>query len=119
VNVKGVLISVSLACVLGGAVVAPHRTTAQDSAPAEEGKRAIRVRVNPTYPALAMQMGLHGKVKVACTVAADGHVDSTHLIGGSPMFVDAALEAAKKWRFEAGPRETTETVEFLFSPSGS
>jgi len=37
------------------------------------------------------------------------------VVGGSPLLVNAALDALKKWHFEPGPKETTEIVEFAFS----
>ena len=54
----------------------------------------------PEYPALAKQMNVTGKVKIEATVAADGHVAGTRVVGGSPLLVNAALDALKKWRFE-------------------
>jgi TonB family protein len=113
VKLKLMLISVGLALVLGGAAIAPHKASAQDS-PAEAGKRKVRVRVTPDYPALAKQMNVTGKVKIEAMVAADGHVVSTKVVGGSPLLVNAALDALKKWRFEPSAKETTEVVEFEF-----
>lgn len=106
------LISLGLALALASAAVMPHRTLAQDNA---SDKRKVRVRVTPEYPALAKQMNVTGKVKIEATVAADGHVVSTRVVGGSPLLVNSALEALKKWHFEPGPKETTEIVEFAFS----
>jgi hypothetical protein len=41
-------------------------------------------------------------------------VISTHVVGGSPVLVAAASDALKKWKYEPGPKETTEIVEFDF-----
>ena len=84
----------------------------QDSAT----KRKVSHRVVPDYPSLARQMNITGKVKIQAVVAPDGHVKSTHPVGGSPLLVDAAAKALKNWKFEPGPKETTEIVEFDFSP---
>jgi TonB family protein len=113
VKLKVVFISIGLALVLAGAGIVPHKTSAQDS-PADSGKRKVRVRVTPEYPALAKQMNVTGKVKIEATVAADGHVVSTKIVGGSPLLVNAALEALKKWHFEPAAKESTEIVEFAF-----
>jgi TonB family protein len=94
-------------------VVTPKATSAQDNS--TDNKRKVRTRVTPEYPALAKQMNVTGKVKIEATIAADGHVASTHVVGGSPLLVNAALDALKKWRFEPGPHDTTEVVEFEFS----
>ncbi len=69
----------------------------------------------PDYPELAKQLNVTGKVKVEATVAPDGHVTGTRILGGSPTLVSCAAEALKKWRYEPGPKETTEVVEFTFS----
>ena len=75
----------------------------------------MRTKVAPEYPPLAKQMNVTGKVKIETTIAADGHVLNTKVIGGSPLLVNAALDAVKRWRFEPGPRDTTEVIEFEFS----
>lgn len=79
-------------------------------------KRKVSHRVVPEYPALARQMNITGKVKIEVTVAPDGQVKATRSVGGSPLLLDAATKAVKSWKFEAGPKETTEIVEFDFSP---
>jgi TonB family protein len=109
-----ILLSIGLAFLLGGATILPYRATGQENA-AEASKRKVRTRVMPEYPLLAKQMNVTGKVKIEATVAADGHVVSTRVVGGSPLLVNSALEALKKWHFEPGPKETTEIVEFAFS----
>jgi TonB family protein len=103
-----------LVLILGGSALLPPKGKAQD-APTDTLKRKVRVKVAPEYPALAKQMNVTGKVKIETTIAADGHVTSTKVIGGSPLLVNAALDAVKKWRFEPGPKDTTEVVEFEFS----
>jgi TonB family protein len=113
VKLKLICISIGLALLLGGAAIVPHKTSAQDS-PADSSKRKVRVRVTPEYPTLAKQMNVTGKVKIEATVAADGHVVSTKVVGGSPLLVNAALEALKKWHFEPAAKESTEIVEFAF-----
>ncbi len=96
----------------GIALVAP-KARAQD-ATTDAAKRKVRVKVTPEYPDLAKQMNVTGKVKIEAKIAPDGHVDDTRVVGGSPLLVNAALDALKKWRFEPGPKETTEIVEFTF-----
>jgi TonB family protein len=103
-----------LALLLGGAAVMPRKASAQDAS-AEEGRRKVRTRVVPEYPPLAKQMNVTGKVKIEATIAADGRVVGTRVVGGSPLLVNAALDALKKWRFEPAPKDTTEVVEFEFS----
>lgn len=91
------------------------QTTRAPEVPAESGTRKVRIKTAPVYPELAKQMNVSGKVKLEVTVASDGHVTSTRTIGGSPLLVPPSLEAVKKWRYEPGPKETTEIIEFSFS----
>lgn len=109
---------IGLALLLGGSTFAPRKLFAQDAS-ADEAKRKVRTRVVPEYPALAKQMNVTGKVKIETTIAADGHVIATKVVGGSPLLVNAALDALKKWRFEPAPKDTTEVIEFEFNGQGS
>jgi TonB family protein len=113
-KLRTLLVAMGLALVLGGPALLPPKATAQDAS-ADTSKRKVRSRVSPDYPALARQMNVTGKVKIETTIAADGHVLNTKVIGGSPLLVNAALDALKKWRFEPGPKDTTEVIEFEFS----
>jgi TonB family protein len=88
--------------------------TAQETAPVTNARK-VRTKTTPEYPLLARQLNVTGKVKLEITIAADGHVVSTRTIGGSPLLVGPAAEAVKKWRYEPGPKETTEIVEIAFA----
>ncbi len=109
-----IFVTVGLALLLGSSAIVPRKASAQDAA-AEAGRRKVRTKVAPEYPALAREMNVTGKVKIEATVAADGHVTATKVVGGSPLLVNAALEALKQWRFEPAAKESTEIVEFAFS----
>jgi TonB family protein len=115
---KGTLIlaPISLALLLGGSAILPSKASAQDAS-TDAVKRRVRSRVDPAYPVMAKRMNLAGRVKIEVTIAADGHVSGTRVIGGSPLLVNAALDALKQWRFEPGPKETTEFYEFAFGAS--
>ncbi len=78
-------------------------------------KRKVKTRVVPDFPPLAKQMNVTGKVKIEVTISADGRVTSTKVVGGSPLLVGSALDAIKRWRFEAAPKETNEIIEFNFN----
>jgi TonB family protein len=75
-----------------------------------------RTKVQPDYPALARKMKIGGTVRVRVVVAANGTVKEAKVMGGHPVLADAALNAAKKWRFEPAATETTGVVEFKFEP---
>lgn len=87
------------------------------TAGAQQTERRIKNKVSPTYPELARKMGLAGVVKLEVTVAPNGVVKDTKVIGGNPILVNAATDAVKKWRFEAANDESTQVVEFKFDPS--
>jgi len=92
----------------------PPRGTAQEAS-AVAPKRRVQRNVTPVYPQLAKEMHVMGKVKLEATIAADGHVLSTKVVGGSPLLVNAAVDAMKQWRFEPATRDTTETFVFDFN----
>lgn len=106
--------AVGLAMLLAASAALPPKALAQTPS-SETSKRKIKVRVAPDYPPLARQLKVTGKVKIEATVAPDGHVTSTKVLGGSPVLVAAAVDAVKKWRFESAPKETIEIVEFDFA----
>jgi TonB family protein len=91
----------------------PPKTQAQEVA--GEAKRKLKSKVLPEYPPIARQLGLVGKVKIETTIAADGHVIGTKIVGGNPVLAAAAQDAVRKWRFEPGPKDSTEIIEVEFS----
>ncbi|SRR5712692_6026017 len=82
---------------------------------AQETRKAV-AKQQPAYPAMARQLNLRGVVKLQVVIATNGHVKETKVVGGHPVLVDAAVQAAKDWRFEPGSSETTEVLEFRFEP---
>jgi TonB family protein len=79
-----------------------------------EGTRSIRSRVLPAYPAIAAKMKITGVVQVRAVVRPDGTVKEVHVTGGHPVLADSVVRAVLKWRFEPGPKETTESVKISF-----
>ena len=45
-------------------------------------------------------MNISGTVKIEVVVASNGTVKEARVVGGHPVLANAALDAAKKWRFE-------------------
>lgn len=76
--------------------------------------RKTKTKVEPIYPAPAKQYHLSGKVRLEVTVPPGGDVIKTHVIGGSPLLAGAALDAVKQSKFEPGPKESVETIDFVF-----
>jgi TonB family protein len=111
------LLAVGMALMMGGTATVTPKVAAQETS-SDTAQRKVRTRVTPDYPTLARQMNVSGKVKIEATISADGRVTATRIVGGSPLLVSSASDALKKWRYEPGPRETTEIVEFDFSAHG-
>jgi TonB family protein len=97
-------------------LVAVTGVMARAQSSGEDTKRRVKVRVNPRYPELARSMRIAGKVRIEVLIAADGHVKSANVVGGHPLLTQACVDVIKDWKFEAAPGETTEIVEFEFSP---
>lgn len=76
--------------------------------------RKVKSKVSPLYPDIAKRMNITGVVKLIVVVAPNGSVKSTKVLGGHPLLVTAAEDAVKKWKFEAGPEESSGVVEFSF-----
>ena len=118
-DIRRTVSTLSLFALLALFVSMPSSTSGQsttaDSAQSTGTKRKVSHRITPDYPPVARQMNITGKVKIQAVVEADGHVKSTHAVGGSPLLIQAAERALKEWKFEPGPKETTEVVEFDFT----
>ena len=82
----------------------------------DEINRRAKNQVQPFYPELARKMKITGTVKIEVTVAPNGTVKEARVIGGHPVLANAALDAAKKWRFEPAPAESSGVIEFKFEP---
>jgi len=54
----------------------------------------------PTYPRIALQARISGRVELNIAVRPDGSVESIALVSGHPMLKTAAIESAQKTEFE-------------------
>lgn len=88
----------------------------QGSTLQSETVRSIKSRVLPEYPAIAAKMKILGTVQVHAVVRPDGTVKEVHVIGGHPVLAESAVQAVMRWRFEPGPKETTESLKINFGP---
>jgi TonB family protein len=82
----------------------------------DEGKRKVKSKTMPTYPEIARRMNVTGKVKIEVVITPEGHVKSTHIVGGHPLLVQPCENAIKEWKFVPATEETTQLVEFDFHP---
>lgn len=91
----------------------------QGSAGSSQGQnsdlyRRAKMRVQAAYPDLARRMDISGIVKVEVTVSPNGTVKDARVVGGHPVLAQSALDAARKWRFEPAPAESSGVIEFKF-----
>ena len=55
-------------------------------------------------------------MRLQLSVAKDGNVTQVSALGGNPVLIVAAEDAARHWRYEPAAGESTEVVEFHFHP---
>jgi TonB family protein len=80
----------------------------------QDSDRQLIHKIAPVYPDLAKRIHLSGAVKLRAIIAPDGSVKSVELVGGNPVFIQAAQEAVTKWKYAPAPAETRQTVELDF-----
>jgi TonB family protein len=108
-NVKRLFVCVGLVAMAMGAGVATAGAADGDA------PRVVTRRVTPAYPDLARRIRASGKVKLSVVVAPDGKVKRVDVIGGHPLLVVAATDAARQWLFAPASKESTESLIFDFN----
>lgn len=108
---KRILFLTMLATLVAMFAIPPQVVRGQDT---PQVTRKVKSQVTPVYPDLARRMNVHGKVKLQVTVAPDGTVKSIHVLGGHPILAGASQDAVRNWKFEPGPKETTQMIEVNF-----
>lgn len=106
--------AVVLALALGTTMGASYASA--QNAQSDEIVRRAKTRVQPAYPELAHKMNISGTVKIEVTVAPNGTVKEARVVGGHPVLAQAALDAAKRWRFEPAGAESSGVIDFKFEP---
>jgi TonB family protein len=82
---------------------------------AQEARKVIS-HPEPAYPDMAKELRLTGTVKIEVVIGTDGQIKNTKVLGGNPVFAEAAMEALKKWKYAPANMETTTTLVFNFRP---
>jgi TonB family protein len=82
---------------------------------AQEARKLI-THPEPEYPDMAKQLRLTGTVKIEVVIGTDGQIKNAKVLGGNPVFAEAALETLKKWKYAPASTETTTTLAFSFRP---
>lgn len=55
---------------------------------------------DPQYPPIAKMARIQGTVVLQALIAKDGTIEDLHVVSGSPMLANAAMEAVRQWRYE-------------------
>ena len=80
--------------------------------------------VRPTYPELARETGVEGRVSLTCVIGRDGSVQKIEVTKGHPLLIQAATDAVARWKFkplvlngQAVEMETTVNIDFQLPKS--
>ena len=83
---------------------------------AAESALMPKAAVAPKYPPLGAMTRVSGTVVVRVTIDAFGNVTKAEVVAGHNLLKQAAVDAARKWKFESELRETrTAELRFRFS----
>ena len=83
---------------------------------ASNAERKLITRVEPEYPDELQKRAIGGTVRLKVTIAADGTVENTELLGGNPVLGDSASAAVARWRYAPAAAQTTREVSIPFDP---
>ena len=78
--------------------------------------RKVVTRVEPDYPETLKRLYIGGVVKVEAVVAPNGTVESTQLLGGSPILGQSAMKAVKQWKYAPANGKEKIVVQLEFDP---
>jgi protein TonB len=56
-------------------------------------------RMQPVYPHLAITTHTQGSVVLSALINTRGEIEGLQVVSGSPLLVQAALEAVRQWRY--------------------
>jgi TonB family protein len=84
------------------------------AAQTDQQQRPVKNVVQPAVPDLAKRLNIKGTVRIEVTIATDGTVKRTRVLGGSPVLAVEAERAAQRTTFQSGPQETTQVMAFTF-----
>lgn len=86
---------------LAAAIVATNTPTPGLTLPQSRGViegKLIR-KVLPQYPEMARRAGVGGDIVLSATIGTDGKLKNIRVVSGSPLLREAAVSAAKQWRY--------------------
>ena len=75
---------------------------------------AVLAAVAPVHPPIAVFANVAGDVSVEAVIGSAGKVSSTKVLNGSKLLIHAGIDAAKRWRFQAGSSERRTVLNSIF-----
>ena len=78
--------------------------------------RKLLTRVEPYYPETLKRLYIGGIVRIEIVVGANGKVQSTQLLGGSPILGQSAMKAVKQWKYAPAATSNKFVVQLEFDP---
>ncbi|HWY21467.1 MAG TPA: TonB family protein [Candidatus Acidoferrum sp.] len=57
-------------------------------------------KVQPNYPANALQMRIEGAVQLMATISRNGDISAVKVLSGEPQLANAAVSAVKQWKYK-------------------
>jgi TonB family protein len=88
----------------------------------EASPAAVKFAVAPQYPVLTLEGRVGGVVTIRVAIDRAGGVLTAKVIGGHPMLTEAALGAARQWKFQEssiGRRVANLKFNFVILPPNS
>jgi len=79
-------------------------------------ERRIVNRIEPEYPETLKRLFIGGIVRIQVTVNPNGRVESTELLGGSPILGQSAIKAVKQWKYAPSAVTDKLVVQLEFDP---
>jgi periplasmic protein TonB len=109
----------SIAISASRSVPIPSGSNPQTQSPKNVRAGRLLKRVDPSYPAEAMQQRIEGTVRLHAVIGDDGNVLSLEPVSGPPLLVEAAVIAVRQWRygptlFEGRRMQVHEDVRLVF-----
>jgi protein TonB len=57
-------------------------------------------KVQPQYPATALNMHVEGAVQVVATISKSGDISAVKVVSGDALLTKAAADAVKQWKYK-------------------
>ena len=82
----------------------------------DDSSRRIVSRIEPEYPETLKRLYIGGVVRLRVIVTPGGKVESTELLGGSPILGQSAMKAVKQWKYVPASGTDRLVVQLEFDP---